>query len=775
MNRKIQTTAIYSIAMIAFVLLQTSALFAQGILIPHHHHDHWHLPRPIIAPQPQPLPQSYKISEISVDARIEDQVARTQVTQSFVNTGSQQMEVSFVFPLPYDGAIDRMTFMVDGKEYEAKLLQKDEARRIYEGYVRRYKDPALLEWLGTGMFQTSVFPVPAGQKRTVTLRYTQLLKKDNHLTDYVFPLSTAKYTSGPIEKLSFNISIQSSSKIKSIYSPSHAVDIQRGDDMHAVVKYEVSNVVPGSDLRLFFDQAESKIGASLLSYWPEGEEHGYFLLLASPEIKSDKDAIQNKNVIFVIDRSGSMNGKKIEQAKEALKYVVNNLRDGDLFNIIAYDSEIESFKPELQRYNKQTRDDAVGFVNSIFSGGSTNIDGALKTAFSMVHDDSLPNYIVFLTDGLPTVGVTNEMEIAKNSEASNQYGARLISFGVGYDVNSRLIDRLSRANRGQSEYVRPDEDIEVHVSRLYSKIESPVLVDVQIAYEFDQAGKQDKAINRVYPEKIFDLFKGQQAVIVGRYNQHGIAKIKISGTVNKQHQEFVFPSTFNDKSNNEAYAFVSKIWAARRIGEIIDQLDLKGRNQELIDELVGLSIKHGIITPYTSFLADDSAKASELADAPSNAMRASEQLSQLQAESGADAFRQRGSKKDYQMNDKQQSYEVELAKNGNDASGFNGGSNLIAGGTIINSNSSDEVRVTDAVLQVGNETLYRRGNTVIAANASNVDLEKEKANIVYVENFSDEYFKIVAANSKQENELLARQTADQELIVRLRGTIYRFK
>src|ERR1700742_1087933 len=166
------------------------------------------MPRPI--PHPHPIPQppsSYKIDSIEVNAKLTDQVARVQVSQEFENTGSTVMEVRFMFPLPYDGAIDQLTLLVDGKEFQAKLLSKEEARHRYEEIVRRNRDPALLEWVGTGMFQTNVFPIPPGAKRTVTLRYSQLLRKTYGLTDFIFPLSTAKYTSTPLEKLGIRVAI----------------------------------------------------------------------------------------------------------------------------------------------------------------------------------------------------------------------------------------------------------------------------------------------------------------------------------------------------------------------------------------------------------------------------------------------------------------------------------------------------------------------------------------------------------------------------------------
>src|SRR5437868_4979582 len=185
-------------------------VYGQGLLVNVETDVRVRLPRPIIAPHPVPPHQdTYKIKELDVHVQLKEQVARVQVSQSFVNTGSRQMEVSFVFPLPYDGAIEQLTLLVDGKEYPAKLMDKDKARKIYEEIVRKNRDPALLEWLGTGMFQTSVFPVPPGAERKVTLRYSQLCRLDRGMTEFIFPLATAKYTSHPVEKVNIQVAIES--------------------------------------------------------------------------------------------------------------------------------------------------------------------------------------------------------------------------------------------------------------------------------------------------------------------------------------------------------------------------------------------------------------------------------------------------------------------------------------------------------------------------------------------------------------------------------------
>ena len=350
---------------VMFAVLLPAVARGQGLLVVIDPAQQVRLPRPIIIypqpiyphPIPFPPPQpaaTYKIDELEVNARLVDQVAQVQVSQTFENTGSRPLEVSFIFPLPYDGAIHQLTLLVDGKEFPARLLDAKEARRIYEEIVRKNRDPALLEWMGTGMFQTSVFPVPPGGKRTVTLRYSQLCRQQEGLTDFLFPLSTAKYTSHPVEKVSVRVSIESREAIKNVYSPTHAVDIHRPDDHHAPVTFTCKNEVPSQRFPLASTTsaaASSAPGAQL----PAGPGRRRLLpALGQPADQGPRpEAAQPKTVMFVIDRSGSMSGKKIEQVQAALKFVLNNLHEGDLFNIIAYDSEVESFRPELQRFDDE--------------------------------------------------------------------------------------------------------------------------------------------------------------------------------------------------------------------------------------------------------------------------------------------------------------------------------------------------------------------------------------------------------------------------------------
>ncbi|MFP6676138.1 MAG: VIT domain-containing protein [Pirellulaceae bacterium] len=743
------------------------------------------LPRPFIV-RPTPPVTSYKVKSIEMNAKVVDQTAQVQLTQTFVNTGSRQMQVTFVFPLPADAVVDEMTFMVDNKEYEAKIMPAAQARSIFEGYVRRNKDPALLEWAGLGMVKTSVFPVPPGAERKVILQYSQILRRNDRLTELTFPLSTAKFTSQPIENLSVRVSVESRSKIKNIYSPSHSVNIERRDNKHAVIKLSAQNVIPTSDFQLFFDVSKKDIGASLIAYRPQAGEDGYFLLMASPDIGGEVAEAARKTIVFVVDRSGSMSGKKIEQAREALKFVLNNLNEGDLFNIVAYDSSVEAFREELQRYNDQTRGEALAFVDGIYSGGSTNIDGALTVALGMLQNEKLPNYVIFLTDGRPTAGEKNEMKIAANAAKNNKVDARILNMGVGYDVNSRLLDRIAVQNFGISQYVRPNQNLEEHVSKLYGRISRPVLTNVKLSIDVED--HDGNVINRVYPRRIGDLFAGEQLVIAGRYKPSGDAKVVIKGRIGDEKRSFDFPGKLVKASRGENYAFVEKLWATRRIGEIIDELDLNGQNEELMEELVGLSVKHGILTPYTSFLADENS-AQGIVSRGRILDETRRQLNRLSSADGRAGLSQRAAKQAFKT--------ANAAPGGGGTAGLGGGgfgdfgaaaeatakdASIISGlakrgvqGAQVFEGDDGVMRVTDKVLQIGKETLYKRGKLWVTASTRTVDLKKDRAKIIEIERFSKSYFDLTKENSKSENAVFAQQAQDEELLISIRGKIYLIK
>ena len=330
-----------------------------------------------------------------------------------------------------------------------------------------------------------------------------------------------------------------------------------------------------------------------------------------------------------------MAGKKIEQARKALKSVLNNLRDEDLFNVVVYDDRVESLQGRSCRaaiypFEWAWRNFARGADLSTISarGKHKHFDAAaLKTALAMIQDSTRPSYVLFLTDGLPTAGETRELAIADNCRRANTRRTRVFSFGVGYDVNARLLDRLSGGNSGTSEYVKPDEDLETHVARFYSKMTSPVLSEIQL----ELAGVD---INRTYPRDIPDLFEGGQIVCAGRYRQSGKTTIRVRGKIGSERRELEFPAELAGANTGTSRDFVERLWVVRRLGDLIDQIDLHGQNKELVDELVALSTKYGILTPYTTFLADERVQLHAMIDNANQAHRALDALNTVDGQAG---------------------------------------------------------------------------------------------------------------------------------------------
>jgi Ca-activated chloride channel family protein len=735
----------------------------------------------IIDPRPHiPVARSYEVREVSVDVRIRDQVAEVQVAQTFHNPGSFVLEAEYFFPLPDpdEGAIQSFLLLVDGKEMPGRILPKDEARRIYERIVRTKRDPALLEYMGRGLFRTSVFPIPPGADRKVTMRYTQLCKRDRDVVEFSYPLSTQKVTAKPIRRLELALRVESRDAIKSVYSPTADVTIDRRDDHEARARLVRHDIIPSQDFRLIYTLAEGTVGATVLSHRPSGSDDGFFMVLASPEVRGPSIRPQAKTVIFVLDRSGSMAGKKIEQARKALHAVLNNLRDDDLFNIIVYDDRVESFKPELQRYSSRTRNDAERFIDNIREGGSTNIDAALQEALGMIRDDSRPSYVLFLTDGLPTAGETRELNIAENCRKANRSKARIFAFGVGYDVNARLLDRLSGGNHGASEYVKPDEDIEAHVTRFDSKLTSPVLADVRIELEGID-------VNRTYPRDIPDLFAGGQIVWVGRYRQGGRTTIRITGKVGQERQTMTFPVDLAEPGQGRSHEFVDRLWAVRRIGSIIDQIDLNGQNKELTDELVALSKTYGILTPYTSFLAEEDVPLHAMRD---NRRRAESSLRMLEMEqSGQGGVAQRAFKQDL-LNSVRLADADLGAKALDAASGPAGtagsypagrfarksariGSNIAGYAPAAAAPAAPPIQGPASVAannlrQIGNKTFFRKGDHWVDSTIKPEDESKATT----IEQFSEPYFALARTQSAEQNQYL---TFAETVVVEIEGKVYR--
>ncbi len=529
-----------------------------------------------------------------VTVNIDGPVATTHVDQVFVNDAPYEVEGAYIFPLPEEAAISEFALWVDGEKVQGRVLEKDEARAIYEGIVRQRRDPALLEYIGRNAFQARVYPIPPGGERRIELEYSQVLTAEQGLVQYVYPLNTEKFSNRPIEEVTIHVDIHSDQPLKAIYSSSHDVAIDRRGDYNAAVGYEAYDVKPDKDFVLYYAVSDDDFGLNLVSYKQSGED-GFFLLLVAPKVEIDQDEIVAKDVLLVLDVSGSMRGEKIEQARNALQFVLENLHDQDRFNIVAFSTGLRTYArgpvPATERR------EAGRFVDNLVANGGTDINRALLEALDSA-DAERPSVVIFLTDGLATEGVTETERILDNVTDAAGPNVRLFVFGVGDDVNTFLLDRLAQDHRGASAYVRPGMDIEEKVSAFYAQVSTPLLSDISL--DWDEVHVED-----TYPYPLPDLFAGTQLVLVGRYRQGGSATITLTGQVNERPQEFVYEDVTLRSSGGDD--FIPRLWAQRKIGYLLGQIRLRGESDEVIEEIVELSVRYGIITPYTSFLVDETA------------------------------------------------------------------------------------------------------------------------------------------------------------------------
>ena len=558
----------------------------------------------IIVPEPTRVPPGHfpfaplEVSQHHVDVKIQGPVATTSVDQEFFNPNDQRLEGFYLFPVPKGAHIEKFSMDIGGKMVEAELLPADKARAIYEDIVRKMRDPALLEYAGRDVFKVRIYPIEPHSRKQVKLSYTELLRYDSGALTYTYPLGTEKFSAQPIKSLSLKVEVNAEQPLASIYSPSHKVEIKRDGANRAVVGYEASNEKPETDFQLVCTQDTHDVGVNLMSYKAGGED-GHFLLLAAPSVASKELKPAPKDVVFVVDSSGSMAGAKIAQAKKALEFCVENLNADDRFEILRFSTEAEPLFGKLSLADEANRKLASSFIHGLKPMGGTAIAEALKSALrtrdmgQSGEGSGRPCVVIFLTDGLPTVGETSEEGIL-STVAKAGASVRVFTFGIGSDVNTHLLDRLAESTRAFSQYVLAKEDIEVKLSNFFTRIKEPALTNLHL----DFSG--DVHVSKMYPAELPDLFKGDQIVLAGRFSGSGDVEVKLTGMAAGHEVEFKYKVRFAD--HNTEREFIPRLWATRRVGFLLDEIRLHGENAELRDEVTVLARQYGIVTPYTAYL-----------------------------------------------------------------------------------------------------------------------------------------------------------------------------
>lgn len=528
-------------------------------------------------------------ADIKVD--ITDQVAKTYITQTFVNDTDRDLAGTYLFPLPDDTTFSSFSLHIDGKPVEGKILEAQEARQEYEQIVRRMVDPGLLEYADNKTVRARIFPIPKHGTKKVELEYTQLLKAENGLLKYKFPLKT-EGEAAPADDIKVTVKLNSKQGLRTIWSPTHAVDTTRNTDFSAKVAYAAKDVTPNKDFMLYYSVSDKEMAANLIAHKNSGQD-GFYLLTLSPPVEAKTNI--GRDIVMVADTSGSMAGERMEQNKKALKYFVNSLSTLDRFSIVEFNTDVETFKPTLVAVDPESKKAALAFIDDLEARGGTNIGDALRTGATILDQTSdRPAYLVLMTDGEPTVGETTVEGLMKTVNAKRDI--RLFDFGVGYDINTKLLNKLAEAHHGLAQYVEPDESIEHALSSFYQKIKAPVLSNVKIAYN-------GVTVKDVYPREVKDIFAGNQVMMLGRYKDGAPSSVQVTGTVNGVQKAYSFPVRFAETEADHTY--LPRLWAMRRIGHLTEVAQENGNNREVVDEIIALSKKHGIISAYTSFLVTE--------------------------------------------------------------------------------------------------------------------------------------------------------------------------
>jgi len=411
--------------------------------------------------------------------------------------------------------------------------------------------------------------------------------------EYLYPLNTEKFSAKPLKDVSIKVDLQTNNEIKNIYSPTHPVDIVHKDNHNAIISFEEENTKPDIDFKLYYNTNNDDVGLSLLSY-QTGSDNGYFLLTASPSFIIDESQIDAKDITFVLDISGSMAGEKIRQAKRALLYCINNLNSNDGFDIVRFSTEAYSFFGDIVTATESNIKKAEKFIEDLKPVGGTNIEEALSIALKEKSNSIRSHMIIFITDGKPTIGETVDENLTKKIEKLNKESKRIFTFGIGNEINTHLLDKITELTKATRTYIAPNEDIEIKVSGFYDKVQSPVLSNVFLSF-----GSNVEVI-QTYPRSLPDLFKGSSITVFGRYKGSGSSGVNLKGTIKGYRKTFNYKAEF--VNDDDEYDFIPPLWASRRIGFLLDQIRLNGEDKELVDEITQLAREHGIVTPYTSYL-----------------------------------------------------------------------------------------------------------------------------------------------------------------------------
>ncbi|HEX9886919.1 MAG TPA: VIT domain-containing protein [Longimicrobiales bacterium] len=590
-------------ALVALVLALPAAAAGQGWIEPWSPDDH----------------PTVRRVDTRVSVEVVGGVARVTVTERFENRGGRVAEGRYLYPLPGEAVFEGFSLFQGDHELRGELMDAERARATYEDIVRRRMDPALVEWLGSGLLSARIFPVEPGETRTVTLRYTQVLERAGNALHFRYAGSTPRagamklgrarggFADGspglpdgrsdaeaspddeeadapPETRL--DLVIPEGARFGAPFSPTHELELGWDGERRTV---GLTGALEGR-LSVLLPLAGDEVGIGALTHRPAGED-GYFMLTLTPPDATAR--VEPRDLSVVLDVSGSMSGEKMDQAREAVLRLLESLDSRDRFRLAAFSNSVRVYREDWTPARGDGLREAAAWVQRLQADGGTNLGEALAEAFGVDSPPERLPIVVFLTDGLPTVGEQEPRRLAEWAE-TRAGRRRVFAFGVGHDVDTHLLDRMSLSGRGATSYVEPGESVERVLGLLAAKIRYPVLSDLEIV-------GSPVALDQVYPVRIPDLFAGETLVLMGRYaGEGGEGGVIVRGSRGGVAEEFSARVDF--PARTEANAHLARLWASRKLGHLNRQVWLEGTSPALVEEIRRTALRYGLPSEYTSYL-----------------------------------------------------------------------------------------------------------------------------------------------------------------------------
>jgi Ca-activated chloride channel family protein len=532
-----------------------------------------------------------EIDSQEVLVRINNGIAVTTVTQVFRNNRANALEAVYSFPIPNEASVSNFSMWINGKEVVGEVLEKKQARQIYESITAQRRDPGLLEQVSYKLFEVRVFPVPANGTQKIQIAYYQPVEYDTGFGQYVYPLEAkTKEFSRVRGTFKLDVDLVSGLPLKAVTSPSHQDQLAVKET--AKGRWRASIETPRGaldrDFVLTFEHERETTGLTLVPFRDRGD--GYFMMLLTAGHDQDK-LVDPVNYTFLLDVSGSMGDEhKLEQAVRMIEQLVGGLEARDHFNILTFNIAASAMFPDGSApATPENVKKAESFLRGLRPKGGTDLVPALEAAGQQQRKD-MSNVLILLSDG----NATDAEEHGRFRRLLDREGrVRIFSIGIGNEVNRPLLNTLAQATGGYSDFVSSADEVDRKTKHLAAKILHPVAENLVLKVE-------GVKVSDVVPARLPNFFRGQQLAVYGRYRGDGKATVTMTGTLGSKpvtvSTEVEFPKT--ERDNPE----VRRMWAWKRCDELMQENRSRGETPTRIDQIVELGKEYSIVTPYTSFL-----------------------------------------------------------------------------------------------------------------------------------------------------------------------------